>query len=177
MRRQAENEHAGAFQLLLDLPRNAEPDPQAVPPQPLGELADHGFVFGAVAQGDVVEKGCGHGEWRFVERLILTKNALKGSRGVADRGVTGRANSLTLGTGMRAVNLSYAKTHLDRLVDEARAGEEIVISEAGATLVRLAPVPLRKKRVFGLDHGKIVIRDEFDAPLPELESLSLRPSG
>lgn len=70
---------------------------------------------------------------------------------------------------MRAVNLSYAKTHLDRLVDEAMAGEEIFISEAGTPLVRLVPVPARKKRVFGLDQGKIIIRADFDVPLPEFE--------
>jgi len=68
---------------------------------------------------------------------------------------------------MRAVNLKYAKAHLDRLVDEAMAGEEIDISEAGTPLVRLAPVPSQKKRVFGLDQGKIVIRADFDAPLSE----------
>jgi len=76
---------------------------------------------------------------------------------------------------MRAVNLSYAKTHLDRLIEEARAGEEIFISEAGTPLVRLAPVPSRKKRVFGLDQGKIVIRADFDAPLPEFENLLYNP--
>jgi prevent-host-death family protein len=72
---------------------------------------------------------------------------------------------------VRAVNLKYAKTHLDRLVDEAMAGEEIVISKGGSPVVRLAPVAALKKRVFGLDQGKIVIRDDFDAPLPELETI------
>jgi len=78
---------------------------------------------------------------------------------------------------MRAVNLSYAKTHLELLVDEAMEGEEIIISEAWTPLVRLAPVPSRQKRVFGLDQGKIVIQADFDASLPEFENLSLQPSG
>jgi antitoxin (DNA-binding transcriptional repressor) of toxin-antitoxin stability system len=68
---------------------------------------------------------------------------------------------------MRAVNLNYAKTHLGRLVDDALAGEEIVIAEAGTPLVRLAPMTAAKKRVFGLDQGKIVIRENFDDPLTE----------
>ena len=72
---------------------------------------------------------------------------------------------------MRAVNLKYAKEHLDRLVADALAGEEIVISKAGTPLVRLSPVPAPKKRVFGLDQGKIFIREDFDAPLPEFEEL------
>jgi prevent-host-death family protein len=70
---------------------------------------------------------------------------------------------------MRAVNLSYAKAHLDRLVDEALAGEEIVIAKAGTPVVRLAPVAAPKRRVFGLDQGKIVIPEDFDEPLSELE--------
>lgn len=70
---------------------------------------------------------------------------------------------------MRSVNLAYAKAHLDQLVDEALTGEEIVISEAGTALVRLAAVPPQRGRRFGLDEGKIEIREDFDEPMPELE--------
>lgn len=70
---------------------------------------------------------------------------------------------------MRAVELDYAKVHLGRLVDEALTGEDIVISAAGTPLVRLAPVPVPRQRKFGLDQGKIVIRDDFDEPLQDLE--------
>ena len=41
---------------------------------------------------------------------------------------------------MRKVNLGYAKDHLESLVDEAIAGEEVVIASKGARLVRLIPV-------------------------------------
>ncbi|MEB3200215.1 MAG: type II toxin-antitoxin system prevent-host-death family antitoxin [Synechococcaceae cyanobacterium] len=34
-----------------------------------------------------------------------------------------------------------AKTHLSRYVDQALAGEEVVIARAGKPLVRLAPLP------------------------------------
>jgi len=70
---------------------------------------------------------------------------------------------------MRAVELDYAQTHLSQLVEEALTGEDIVISDAGSPLVRLAPVPVLGQRKFGLDQGKIVIRDDFDEPLQDLE--------
>lgn len=41
---------------------------------------------------------------------------------------------------MRKVNLGYAKDHLESLVDEAIAGEEVVIASKGARFVRLIPV-------------------------------------
>ena len=47
------------------------------------------------------------------------------------------------------------------------AGEEIVISKAGKPVARLVPFhKVRKKRVPGLDRGKVWIADDFDAPLP-----------
>ncbi|MEA2604737.1 MAG: hypothetical protein QOF89_5729 [Acidobacteriota bacterium] len=44
---------------------------------------------------------------------------------------------------MRKVNLKYAKDHLESLVDEAIAGEEVMIASEGSRLVRLAPVSER----------------------------------
>jgi antitoxin (DNA-binding transcriptional repressor) of toxin-antitoxin stability system len=41
---------------------------------------------------------------------------------------------------MRRVNLKYAKDHLESLVDEAIAGEEVVITGEGTRPVRLLPV-------------------------------------
>jgi prevent-host-death family protein len=73
---------------------------------------------------------------------------------------------------MRPVNLHYAKTHLSRLVDEALAGEEVVIARAGTPVVRLDPVErAQRERRLGVDQGKIWIADDFDAPMPELEAL------
>ena len=62
-----------------------------------------------------------------------------------------------------------AKTHLSRLVDEAAAGEEIVIAKSGRPVARLVPIDpvLRPRRVFGQMKGKIWIADDFDAPLPD----------
>ncbi|MBN9561942.1 MAG: type II toxin-antitoxin system Phd/YefM family antitoxin [Alphaproteobacteria bacterium] len=68
---------------------------------------------------------------------------------------------------MYVVNIHAAKTQLSRLVDEAAAGEEIVIARAGKPVARLVPLAMqRPKRVFGLLAGKLNIPADFDAPLP-----------
>lgn len=45
---------------------------------------------------------------------------------------------------MRKVNLKYAKDHLEHLVEEAIAGEEVVITGEGSRRVRLLPVGERR---------------------------------
>ena len=68
---------------------------------------------------------------------------------------------------MKTINIHAAKTHLSGLVEEAAAGEEIVIAKAGKPLARL--VPLEKPtfgRAFGALKGRIHASDDFDAPLP-----------
>lgn len=67
---------------------------------------------------------------------------------------------------MKTVNLHAAKTQLSRLVDEAVAGQEIVIAKAGRPMVRLVAVSARTERSgFGRDKGKFTVPDDFDAPL------------
>jgi prevent-host-death family protein len=69
---------------------------------------------------------------------------------------------------MATVNLHAAKTRLSRLVDQAVAGEDIVIAKAGKPMVRLVPVKTRGGRTgYGSLRGRIRIRADFDAPLPE----------
>lgn len=64
---------------------------------------------------------------------------------------------------MRTVNIHAAKTHLSRLVEEAAAGEEIVIAKAGKPIARLCPLPQAKpKRELGRLRGKLVVPDNFD---------------
>ena len=70
-----------------------------------------------------------------------------------------------------------AKTHLSRLVEDAAAGEEIVIAKAGKPLARLCPLAqVPKKRVLGRLRGKLIVPDDFDAPLPD-EILDLFEKG
>jgi prevent-host-death family protein len=66
------------------------------------------------------------------------------------------------------VNVHQAKTHLSRLLEQAMAGEEVIIMRAGRPLVRLTPVqsaPCARK--IGTAKGDFVVPDDFDAPLPD----------
>ena len=71
---------------------------------------------------------------------------------------------------MRTVEIDEAETHLLALIEEAAAGEEIIIAKAGTPRARLVPVPEKKSgfaATFGAAKGKIEISDDFDAPLPK----------
>jgi prevent-host-death family protein len=69
---------------------------------------------------------------------------------------------------MRTVNIHEAKTHLSRLVEDASAGEEIVIAKAGRPVARLVPLqPVPKRRKLGWLKGKLEVPEDFDAPLPD----------
>jgi prevent-host-death family protein len=68
---------------------------------------------------------------------------------------------------MKTINIHAAKTHLSSLVEEAAAGEEIIIAKAGKPVARI--VALEKsdvRKTFGMLKGKIWVSDDFDAPLP-----------
>ncbi len=68
---------------------------------------------------------------------------------------------------MKTVNIHQAKTHLSRLVEDVRAGEEIVIAKAGKPVARLVPLdrPAAPRRPGALK-GRVRIAADFDAPLP-----------
>ena len=65
------------------------------------------------------------------------------------------------------VNIHEAKTHLSRLVDQAAAGEDVVIARAGRPMARLVAYESAPRRTlkFGLFRGKIKMADDFrDVP-------------
>jgi prevent-host-death family protein len=70
----------------------------------------------------------------------------------------------------RVVTIHAAKTHLSRLIEQARAGDEIVIARGKTPVVKLVPVeatkPLRK---FGAMKGKASTTRAFFEPLPSGE--------
>ena len=69
---------------------------------------------------------------------------------------------------MAEVNVYEAKTHLSRLLDRAAGGEEIVITRHGRPVARLGPIRDRPPaRKLGQMRGRIRMRSDFDAPLPE----------
>lgn len=68
---------------------------------------------------------------------------------------------------MKQINIHQAKTHLSQLVEEAAAGEEIVIAKNGKPIARLVALEKPKgPRKPGALKGKIWISEDFDAPLP-----------
>jgi prevent-host-death family protein len=65
------------------------------------------------------------------------------------------------------VNIHEAKTHFSSLIRRVQEGEEIVIAKAGQPVARLVPAVPPPRRVPGSARGMgIVIRDDFDDPLP-----------
>ncbi|CAN5351516.1 MAG: type II toxin-antitoxin system Phd/YefM family antitoxin [Gemmatimonadetes bacterium] len=67
----------------------------------------------------------------------------------------------------KIVNVHEAKTHLSRLLDRVRAGEEIILAKAGKPYARLVPLAEGEERKPGLTRGRLT--DEFFQPLPEDE--------
>jgi prevent-host-death family protein len=67
-----------------------------------------------------------------------------------------------------AVNVHEAKTHLSRLLEQAMAGEDVVIMRSGRPLVRLTPVAAAPRaRKIGSAAGVFTVPADFDAPLPD----------
>ncbi len=66
---------------------------------------------------------------------------------------------------MQTVNLHEAKTHLSRFVDQAAAGEEILIARAGKPVARLVPLAASspQPRALGLGKGRFTLPKDFDA--------------
>lgn len=74
--------------------------------------------------------------------------------------------------GTTTVNVHEAKTHLSRILARVEAGEEFVIARAGKPIAMLTAVePAHAPRPRGLGRGKVIIRPNFDDPLPEFEDL------
>lgn len=64
------------------------------------------------------------------------------------------------------VNIHEAKTHLSRLLERVRAGEEIIIAKSGEPYARLMPLE-RQERELGFVTGSVP--DTFFEPLPDDE--------
>ena len=68
------------------------------------------------------------------------------------------------------IDAQEAKEQFFALLELAKAGNEIIISEDDAPVARLTAVPQgngSKKRIAGLHKGSILVSDDFDAPLPD----------
>jgi prevent-host-death family protein len=67
----------------------------------------------------------------------------------------------------KSVGVHEAKTHLSRLLEEVAAGAEVTITRRGEAVASLVPVSPRAPRRLGIDRGRFVVPDDFDAPLPD----------
>lgn len=65
---------------------------------------------------------------------------------------------------MQTVNIHEAKTQLSRFVDQAAAGEEIIIARAGKPVARLVPLKVTQSqpRKLGPGKGKFTLPAGFD---------------
>ena len=70
---------------------------------------------------------------------------------------------------MSTVTLEDLKRDPSALLDRVAAGEQLVIARDGRPVAELRPLPPQPNglRPLGLDAGRFVVPDDFDAPLPE----------
>ena len=67
----------------------------------------------------------------------------------------------------KSVGVHEAKTNFSKLLERVSAGEEIAITRRGEEVARLVPARRSGTRRFGLDRGRWVVPDDFDAALPD----------
>jgi antitoxin (DNA-binding transcriptional repressor) of toxin-antitoxin stability system len=74
---------------------------------------------------------------------------------------------------MKVLTVQEAKTTLPQLIEQALAGEEIIIARGNTPLVRLTPLAARApRRVFGALKGQLQVTPAFFEPLPRDELAS-----
>ena len=68
----------------------------------------------------------------------------------------------------KTVEVQEAQTNLKQLLSLALKGIEVILTEGGIPLVRLAPIAsTTKQRTAGLHAGAIWTSNDFDQPLPD----------
>ncbi len=68
---------------------------------------------------------------------------------------------------MRIINVHEAKTHLSKLLDDVKAGEEIILAKSGKPYARLIPIETPGQVALGFLQGSV--GDEFFEPASEDE--------
>ena len=68
----------------------------------------------------------------------------------------------------RTINVQEAKTHLSRLLDDVRAGEEIILAKAGEPYARLVPISGARPREFGFLPQLAALADAVLVPLDDI---------
>jgi antitoxin (DNA-binding transcriptional repressor) of toxin-antitoxin stability system len=71
---------------------------------------------------------------------------------------------------MERYSLQEAQYHLQKLIDDAQHGKEVIILDADNRAVQLVPVSSnRKPRKAGSARGLIKMASDFDAPLTDFD--------
>ena len=69
----------------------------------------------------------------------------------------------------KTVTIEEAEGHLGELIENADAGDEVILAKGGVPVAKLValPRPSKQKRVFGEYRGRIRMSEDFDDPLPD----------
>ncbi len=67
------------------------------------------------------------------------------------------------------VTIHAAKTNLSRLIEQAAAGEEVIIARGNTPVARLVPIMTAARRAPGTLRGLVHVDDAFFEPLPDAE--------
>jgi len=70
-------------------------------------------------------------------------------------------------------NIHEAKTHLSKLLEQVRKGDEVLVAKAGKVVAKIvaSSEPLKKPRQLGTAIGMGTVPADFNDPDPELEAL------
>jgi prevent-host-death family protein len=66
------------------------------------------------------------------------------------------------------VNIYEAKSKLSKLINQVIAGEEVIVAKSGKPVAKIVPFdkPTQNRKP-GSAKGKLILSDDFDAPLPD----------
>ena len=68
---------------------------------------------------------------------------------------------------MSVINVYEAKTRLSKLIEQAAAGDDVILGRSGKPVARITQISPKKRPIrFGLLKGKARVAKDFDAPLP-----------
>ncbi|MGH9410174.1 MAG: type II toxin-antitoxin system Phd/YefM family antitoxin [Vicinamibacterales bacterium] len=65
-----------------------------------------------------------------------------------------------------------AKTNLSSILDRVEQGAIYIITKRGRAVAELRPASVSRDLRFGIDAGRITVRDDFDAPLDDFREYS-----
>lgn len=69
---------------------------------------------------------------------------------------------------IQTLNIDDVQKQLSKLVEEVASGTDIIIAKSGKPIAKLSRIENIKDKIrFGVLKGKVIVADDFDAPLPD----------